>query len=56
MCVMAKKRKRGRPPMKITPPIPDTFENVLKAVVQPMAEPKREEITRQIEQEKEGKN
>ena len=31
---MAKKKKRGRPPEKVIEPIPDTFENVLKAVVQ----------------------
>lgn len=30
-----KKRGPGRPP-EIIPPIPDTFENVIKALVKPM--------------------
>ncbi len=30
------KRGRGRPP-KTTPGIPDTFENVVKALVQPVS-------------------
>ena len=30
-------KKAGRPTTRIIEPIPDTFENVLKAVVRPMA-------------------
>ena len=30
------KRRRGRPPKRVVEPINDTFENVLKAVVQPL--------------------
>lgn len=30
-----KRRKRGRP-AKVVQPIPDSFENILKAVVQPV--------------------
>ena len=33
------KRKKGRPP-EIIPPIPDTFENVIKALVKPVKEVK----------------
>ena len=35
---MAKEEKQpaGRPPKPMPPPIPDTFENVLKALVRPM--------------------
>ena len=36
---MADKKKGERTP-KVIPPIPDTFENVVKAVVQPAPKPK----------------
>ena len=32
---MADSKKIGRPP-KIVPPIPDSFENVIKALIQPV--------------------
>ena len=48
---MTERKKRGRPPKKTIVPIPDTFENVLKAVVQPMPKAKREETTREIKEE-----
>ena len=38
---MDTKQKRGRPP-EIIPPIPDTFENVIKALLKPVKETKRD--------------
>ena len=37
----ASRRARGRP-VKPTPKIPDTFENVIKALVKPVKEEERE--------------
>ena len=34
---MATKQKKGRPP-EVIQPIPDTFENVIKALVKPVKE------------------
>ncbi len=47
---MAEKKRRGRPQSKFVEPIHDTFENVLKAVVQPMSEERRREISRKLRQ------
>ena len=35
---MTEKKPVGRPP-KVVPPIPDTFENVVEAVVRPLPKP-----------------
>ena len=32
-------RRKGRPP-EIIPPIPDSFENVMKAVLRPVRDPR----------------
>ena len=37
---MTEKKPVGRPP-KVVPPIPDTFENVVKAVVRPLPKPQK---------------
>ena len=43
------KRRRGRPPKRVVEPIPDSFENVLKAVVQPLpATPADEELAGKV--------
>ena len=39
MAETVEKKPVGRPP-KMIPPIPDTFENVVKAVVRPVERPK----------------
>ena len=42
---MTAKRTKGTPP-KYVPPIPDTFDNVIKALVRPVKPPKGEQEER----------
>lgn len=44
---MPKKPKRRRVDMDTLPPIPDTFENVVKAVVQPVKPPEKKEAEKE---------